>query len=85
MRQLLIILCCLIGMSVSAQKITHDFRNVSMSDALRYIQKQTTHYDIIFIYNDLEGFRITTDVRNKPVTDAIMEIMGSVLLIIFQG
>ena len=76
MRQLLIILCCLIGMSVSAQKITHDFRNVSMSDALRYIQKQTTHYDIIFIYNDLEDFRITTDVRNKPVTDAIRQMIG---------
>ncbi|MBR0263835.1 MAG: TonB-dependent receptor [Prevotella sp.] len=76
MRQLLIILCCLIGMSVSAQNITHDFRNVSMSDALRYIQKQTTHYDIIFIYNDLEDFRITTDVRNKSVTDAIRQMIG---------
>ena len=76
MRQLLIILCCLTGMSVSAQRLSHDFRNVSMSEALRYIQEHTTQYDIIFIYNDLEDFRVTADVRNKSVTDAIHQLIG---------
>ena len=76
MRQLLILLLCLTGMSVSAQKITSDFRDVSMSDALRYIQEQTTRYDIIFIYNELEDFRVTTNVHNKSVTDAILQIVG---------
>ena len=76
MRQLLIILCCLAGVSVSAQRLSHDFRNVSMSEALRYIQQQTSQYDIIFIYNDLEDFRVTADVRNKSVTDAIRQIIG---------
>ena len=76
MRQLLILLLCLTGMSVSAQKITRNFRDVSMSDALRYIQEQTTRYDIIFIYNDLEDFRVTTDVRHKSVSDAILQLVG---------
>ena len=76
MRQLLILLLCLTGMSVSAQKITRNFRDVSMSDALRYIQEQTTRYDIIFIYNDLEDFRVTTDIRHKSVSDAILQLVG---------
>ena len=69
MRQLFILLLCLTGMSVSAQKITRDFRDVSMSDALKYIQEQTTRYDVIFIYNELEDFRVSTNVHNKSVPD----------------
>ena len=76
MRQILILLFCLTVTSVSAQKISHDFRNVSMSDALRYIQGKTTQYDIIFVYNDLEDFLVTADVRNMSVTDAIQQIIG---------
>lgn len=76
MRQLLIFLLCLTGMAVRAQKISHDFQNVSLSDALRYIQEQTTESDIIFIYNDLEDFRVTANVRNKSVSDAIRQIIG---------
>ena len=76
MRQILILLFCLTVMSVSGQKISHDFRNVSMSDALRYIQGKTTQYDIIFIYNDLEDFLVTADVCNMSVTDAIQQIIG---------
>ena len=76
MRQLFILLLCLTGMSVSAQKITRDFRDVSMSDALKYIQEQTTRYDVIFIYNELEDFRVSTNVHNKSVTDAILQIVG---------
>ena len=76
MRQLLILLLCLTGMSVSAQKIARDFRDVSMSDALKYIQEQTTRYDVIFIYNELEDFRVSTNVHNKSVTDAILQIVG---------
>ena len=61
---------------VSAQRITHDFHDVSLSDAMKYIQSQTTNYDVIFIYDELEDFRVTTDVRHKSVVDAIMQIVG---------
>ncbi|MBO7047111.1 MAG: outer membrane beta-barrel protein [Prevotella sp.] len=61
---------------VSAQHITHDFHDVSLSDAMKYIQSQTTNYDVIFIYDELEDFRVTTDVRHKSVVDAIMQIVG---------
>ena len=76
MRLLFIILLCLTSMSVGAQKITCDFRDVTLSDALRYIQKQARQYEIIFIYNDLEDFRVTTSVHNRTVADAILQVVG---------
>ena len=71
----ILLLCAMVSL-VSAQHITHDFHDVSLSDAMKYIQSQTTNYDVIFIYDELEDFRVTTDVRHKSVVDAIMQIVG---------
>ena len=71
----ILLLCAMVSL-VSAQRITHDFYDVSLSDAMKYIQSQTTNYDVIFIYDELEDFRVTTDVRHKSVMDAIMQIVG---------
>ena len=76
MKQLLIILLWLIGITVSAQCINRDFHNVSLSEALKYIQEQTTSYDITFIYDELEDFRVTTHVQRKSVPDAIIQLVG---------
>lgn len=70
------ILCILAFCSAQAQRITHDFRDVSMSEALRFIQMQTQQYDIVFIYNELENFRVTTQLHNTTVPDAIAQIAG---------
>ncbi|MCI6161140.1 MAG: outer membrane beta-barrel protein [Prevotella sp.] len=77
MRKILfLVLACAFVFNVGAQRITHDFRNVSMSDALKYIQAQSTHYNIVFIYNELEDFKVTASVRNKRVGDAIQQLIG---------
>ena len=76
MKQLLIILLWLTGITVSAQRINRDFHNVSLSEALKYIQEQTTSYDITFIYDELEDFRVTTHVQRKSVPDAITQLVG---------
>lgn len=76
MKQFLIILLWLTCMTVSAQRISHDFRDVSLSEALKYIQSQTTNYDITFIYDELEDFRVTSYVQHKSVLDALMQIAG---------
>ncbi len=70
-----LLLCAIVSL-VSAQRINHDFHDVSLSDAMKYIQSQAANYDIIFIYDELEDFRVTTDVRHKSVMDAIMQIIG---------
>ena len=78
MKRLLIItlmLCAFVN-TVMAQRITHNFQNVSMSDALKYIQQQTSKHKIIFIYNELEDFMVTTSVKGKSVPEAIKQLIG---------
>ena len=72
----LILLLCAIFSVCRAQKITRNFQNESLSDALKYIQSQTTNYDLIFIYDELEDFRVTTNVQHKSVPDAIQQLVG---------
>ena len=78
MKRLLFIILLLFALAetATAQRITRNFQNVSMSDALKYIQQQTGNHKIVFIYNELEDFTITTNVKNKPVPDAIRQIIG---------
>ena len=88
MRRLLtiaVLLCGLVNSTAWAQRITHNFQNVSMSDALKYVQQQTSKHKIIFIYNELEDFTVTTHVKNKPVADAIRQIIGFYPIRMIQG
>lgn len=71
----ILLLCAIISVA-SAQKITHTFQDVPLSEALKYIQTQATDYNITFIYDELEDFRVTTNIKQKSVTDAIMQIVG---------
>ena len=71
-----ILLLCAIVSVASAQRITHTFQDVPLADALKYIQEQTTNYNITFIYDELEDFRVTTHLQNKPIPDAIVQIAG---------
>ena len=71
-----ILLLCAIASVCSAQRLTHDFHDVTLSDALKYIQSQTDNYDLIFIYDELEDFRVTTHVQNKSVPDAVLQLVG---------
>ena len=71
----ILLLCAIISVA-SAQKITHTFQDVPLSEALKYIQTQATDYNITFLYDELEDFRVTTNIKQKSVTDAIMQIVG---------
>jgi len=75
-RRLSLFVLCTFANTLLAQHITHHFHDVSMTEALQYIQSQTRRYDINFIANELEDFRVTTDVKNKSVTDAILQVVG---------
>ena len=73
---LLSLMLCLLCPAAKAQRITHTFREVPMSDALKYLQMQTKQYDIIFICNELEDFNVTTDVKNSSIPEAIQQLIG---------
>lgn len=70
------LICCLVFAGVQAQKITRDYNNVSLSEALRQLNEETEEYTISFLYNELEDFRITTSVHRKSVPDAIRQMIG---------
>ena len=61
---------------VQAQKVTRNYDNVSMSEALRDLNELSSDYTISFMYNELEDFRVTTHLQNKPIPDAVVQIVG---------
>ncbi len=71
-----IIVYCLALADLRAQKITQEYNNVSLSEALRQLNEQTDDYTISFLYNELEEFRITTSIHRKSVPDAIRQMIG---------
>jgi len=72
-----LIIALLLTVSIQAQKrISHEYNNVSLSDALRQLAEQQTGYTIYFLYNELEDFRITTNVKNKHLPEAIQQMIG---------
>ena len=71
-----LLVCCLFFAGVQAQRITHEYNNVSLSEALRQLNEQSEEYTISFLYNELEDFRITISIHRKTVPDAIRQMIG---------
>ena len=65
-RYITLILTLLLTVSMQAQKrISCEYNNVPLSDALNQLAEQQTGYTIYFLYNELEDFRITTTVKKS--------------------
>ena len=69
-------ICCMLFMAATAQRITREYNNVSLSEALRQLNEQSEEYTISFLYNELEDFRITTSVHHKTISEAIRQMIG---------
>ena len=77
MRRILFILfVCLLSITLQAQRISHNYDNVPLSDALRELSQQPSDYTLYFLYDELEDFRITTTVSRKTLPDAIQQMIG---------
>ena len=76
-RFLAIIITLLLTVSTQAQKrISREYNNVSLSDALNELANQQSDYAIMFLYNELEDFHITTTIRRKALPEAIQQMIG---------
>ena len=64
------------SVAVAQKRITREYQNQSISDALRQLAVEQSDYTIYFLYNELEDFRITTSVHRKTVPDAIRQMIG---------
>ena len=77
MRRLSLLLILLMAFSaVQAQRISHTYNNVSLSEALLQLNNEQSDYAINFLYNELEDFRITATIKNKKLPDAIQQMIG---------
>ena len=77
MRRLNFLLILLLALGTSqAQRITRQYNDVSLSEALLQLSQEQNDYTISFIYNELEDFRISTSVNRKSLPDAIQQMIG---------
>ena len=58
------------------KRLSREYNNVSLADALRQLSEQQTGYTIMFLYNELEDFRITTSIRHKTLPEAVRQMVG---------
>ena len=73
----LLFLALLLTVSTQAQRrISREYDNVSLSEALSGLAEQQSDYAIMFLYNELEDFRITTTVSRKSLPEAIEQMIG---------
>ena len=60
-----LILLSVISMGVSAQRITRQYNNVSFSEALKDLNAKQDKYVINFVYDELEDFKVTKNIKNE--------------------
>ena len=71
-----IFLLCAIVSLMSAQHITRNYHDRSMSDVLIDLGKASARYKISFIYNELEDFTVTQNVNTNNLPDAIRKVIS---------
>ena len=73
---LYLFLMLVVSTPLHGQRVARSFNDVSMSEALKWLNERSGEYNISFLYNELEDFRVTTTVKNKSVPDAIQQLIG---------
>ena len=66
----------LIACVVQAQHITRNYNKTSLPYVLTDIDNASQQYTINFIYNELEDFTVTANLRSCTVPEAIREVLG---------
>lgn len=61
---------------IMAQNISHTFRDMPLPDVLKAINNASERYRIFFIYDELEDFTVTADIKDKSIPDAVREVIG---------
>ena len=73
---LTILLLCLSVLQASGQKISRTYQNQSLSEVLKDLNAASTRYEVSFIYNELEDFRVTTTLHHSTIPDAVRQVVG---------
>ena len=60
----------------NAQRLSRNYKDQSMSKVLIDLDRASSHYHISFIYNELEDFTVTKQFDDRPVVDALRDVIG---------
>jgi len=69
---LVFILTC--GLSAAARTFDYDFRSTPLSEALALLARQHPDVHVRFIYNELEGYRVTARIHTDDAYTALRQI-----------
>lgn len=67
---------CFMCLSAKCQRITANFSEIRLSDALLEIERQSKDCQIHFIYDELQDFTVTVEISNSPVAEALRLVAG---------
>ena len=59
----------------NAQRLSRNYHDTSLSKVLIDLDRASSHYHISFIYNELEDFTVTKQFDDRPVVDALLEVL----------
>ena len=77
MKQVLtILLFCLTIFQATAQRISRTYQDQSLSEVLKDLNAASNHYEVSFIYNELEDFRVTTTLQRSTLPNAVRQVVG---------
>ena len=65
-----------VGEHRSGMRLNHDFKGESLSEALVWIDNAQSEYKLNFIFDELEDFTVTTQLKNVSVRDAVRQVCG---------
>ena len=78
MKQLIILILIVILPLTMAQgqTVSHDFQDVSLSEALLVLDSDCDTITVNFVYDDLEDFRVTTHIQESSILQAVRQVCG---------
>jgi hypothetical protein len=59
-----------------AQRISRSYQNLPLSAVLKDLNTASSRYEVNFIYNELEDFRVTTTLHRATLPDAVRQVVG---------
>ena len=66
----------LLQLDAHAQSISRKYEQVPMSQVLEDLNNATTDYDLFFLYDELENFPVSCQIKHTSVIEAIKKVIG---------
>lgn len=61
---------------LAAQRITRSYHRVPLPQVLADLERASRRYTINFIYDELEDFTVTVQLRGRTIPEAVREVLG---------